>query len=89
MSKMMSDEPSLVIEMNHRFDGNVDALVDAIRMGRAFSLNGKALPIEGVRRSGPLVFVPFPHRTIEIDLSSSIEQASKSGNVNLSMRFEK
>jgi hypothetical protein len=84
-----TEESSLVIEMNHRFDGDVDAFVSAIRNGRVFSVNGRALPIEGASRSGPLIFVPFPHRILEIDLSSAIEKTRRSGEICLKMRFSR
>ena len=84
-----TDDPSLVIEMEHRFDGDVDALVSAIRNGRAFSVNGRALPVDGASRSGPIVLVPFQHRTIEIDLSSAIEKARRFGSTCLKMRFSR
>lgn len=84
-----NDDSSLVIEMNHHFDGDVDALVSAIRNGRAFSVNGRPLPIEGASRSGFLVFVPFPHRVVQIDLSSAMERVRRHGSVLLSSSHER
>lgn len=79
----------MVIEMRHRFDGDLDGLLSATRAGRVFSINGRSLPVAGARMAGSIMLVPFDHRTLEIDLSSAIERVRRSGTVDLSMVFEK
>ena len=88
-SRMTNEGSSLVIEMKYHFDGNIDDLLDAIRKGRAFSINGRALPISEAFRSGPLLFVKFPHRTLQIDLTKTLIKFKKYGPIDIFMKFEK
>jgi len=86
---MKNDDPTISIKMRHHFDGDIDGLIRSIRMGKVFSVNGRPLPIDGIRRSGSVILVPFPHRTLEIDLSSAVERASKSGSIDIQIEIER
>ncbi len=89
MSRKRSEFPSQVIEFRHDYDGDLERLLDEIRMGRSFSYNGKPLPIADCKVDGNLVIVQFLHRTLTIDTTEAKRNLAKGRKVQLVLHFER
>ena len=80
---------SQTVSLDVEFDGDVDALADAIRRGVAFSYNGRPLPVPNVMVQGYRVIAVFAHRPLIIDLTDAMNKLQGCHSVRLQMNFVK